>query len=287
VAFSRKYAVSRLRVVRKRDRMSCMKPPPAAPFDREEMIDAVSSAINGVSDLAQTITEAETLLPTPCPGWTVRDQVAHVIGLESRLLGRPGPDDHLLPDDLAHVHTDLQRFMELDVDSRRARPWSTVQAEAVDVFSARIAQLNAWDFDRDTIMDSPMGPRPAKVALPLRAFDIWAHEQDLRDALNRPGGMDTVAARNAVARCVASFGHIAKQAGFGDTDAVDVEVIDGPFAFRTSSNPNTTSTATLTMTAANFTRLCFGRSSAKPADVVISGDETLAQRFLATMSITP
>ncbi len=264
-----------------------MNPPPEPIYERADLIEAVASAINGVGGLAQSITEADTLLPTPCPGWTVRDQVAHVVGLESRLLGRIGPDDHVLPDDLAHVHTDLQRFMELDVDSRRSLPWSAVLAEALDVFAARIAQLHALEFDRDTIMDSPMGPRPTKAALPMRAFDVWAHEQDLRDALNRPGGMDTAAARNAIARCVASFGHIAKQAGFGNSDAVDVEVTDGPFAFRASSNPNVAPTATLSMTASNFTRLCCGRSSARPADVVITGDETLAQRFLGAMSITP
>jgi uncharacterized protein (TIGR03083 family) len=264
-----------------------MNQPPAGPFDREEILEAFASALDGVASLARTITEGETLLPTPCPGWTVRDQVAHVVGLESRLLGRPGPDDHVLPNDLVHVTTDLQRFMELDVDSRRSLPWAAVQAEAADVLPARIAQLRALEFDRDTIMESPMGPRPAKAALPLRAFDVWAHEQDLRDALNRPGGMDTAAARNAFARCVSSFGHIATEAGFGENDAIDVVVNDGPLPFRASSNPEVASTATLSMTAANLTRLCFGRSSAKPDDVIISGDDALARSFLSAMAITP
>jgi hypothetical protein len=69
---------------------------------------------------------------------------------------------------------------------------------------------------------------------------------------------------------------------WGSSDAVDgnsaIDLIQ-PFAVLSEGS--------LSMTASNFTRLCCGRNSARPTDVVISGDEALAQRFLGAMSITP
>ena len=118
-----------------------LPPPPEAPTTKAGLFAAVESTLSATAALAAALTEEQAMLPTPCEGWTVRDQVAHIIGLESRLLGRPGADSHQLPEGLAHLTTDTKRFMELDVDVRRARPWADVQAEAGEVLSARIQQL--------------------------------------------------------------------------------------------------------------------------------------------------
>ena len=264
-----------------------LPPPPDVPTTKEGLVAAVESTLLATARLAAAVTEEQTMLPTPCAGWTVRDQVAHVVGLESRLLGRPGPDSHVLPDGLAHLTTDTKRFMELDVDARRSRPWAEVQAEAADVLPARVEALHAIDFDGETLMDSPFGPRPARAALALRTFDAWAHEQDIRDALGLPGGMDTPAAGVAIARSASSLGHIGKEAGLSDDQAVTIVVPDGPFAFEASSKPGATTVSTLTMDAATLTRLCCGRTSADRSRVRIDGDPAIAERFLNAMAVTP
>jgi uncharacterized protein (TIGR03083 family) len=264
-----------------------LPPPPQVPTTREGLVAAVESTLSATANLAASVTEEQAMLPTPCTGWTVRDQVAHVVGLESRLLGRPAPDSHQLPVGLAHVTTDTKRFMELDVDARRARPWAEVQAEAADVLLTRIESLRTLDFDADTLVDTPFGPRPARAALGLRTFDAWAHEQDIRDALGVPGGMDSPAAAVAIARSASSLGHIATEAGLSDDQAVTVVVTDGPFAFEASSNPAAASVATLSMDAATFTRLCCGRSSADKTRVSIDGDAGVARKFLDSMAVTP
>ena len=51
--------------------------------------------------LGSTFTEQEWKAPTDCPGWTVQDQVAHMLGSESRLLGLPVPDH--TPQHTSHV----------------------------------------------------------------------------------------------------------------------------------------------------------------------------------------
>ena len=261
--------------------------PPELPTTRDGLVEAVNSTLRAVALLATEITEPQAMLDTPCAGWTVRDQIAHVVGLEARCIGQPGPDSHQIPTDLAHVTSDTKKFMEIDVDYRRSVPWSVVQAEAAEVLTARMEQLRMLDFDAETLIESPFGPRPAKAALSLRTFDIWAHEQDIRDAIDRPGGMDTPAAGVAIARCVGALGHIGKEAGLSETEAVTLEVPDGPFAFSVSSNSVGESKATLRMTAATLTRLCCGRSSADRESVQITGDTAIGARFLDAMAITP
>lgn len=264
-----------------------LPPPPEAPTTKAGLFAAVESTLSATAALAAALTEEQAMLPTPCEGWTVRDQVAHIIGLESRLLGRPGADSHQLPEGLAHLTTDTKRFMELDVDVRRARPWADVQAEAGEVLSARIQQLRELDFDGETLMEGPFGPRPARAALALRAFDAWAHEQDIRDAIGQPGGMESPAAGVAIARCASSLVVMANSAGLSDSEPVSVFVVDGPFAFQASSSPSSPSVVSLRMEAADFTRLCCGRSSAARARVEIDGDVEIGQRFLNAMAITP
>jgi hypothetical protein len=51
----------------------------------------------------------------------------------------------------------------------------------------------------DSPLPSPFGVRPAGWVLRLRCFDCWMHEQDIRFAVSRPGGLTAPAAGIAVA----------------------------------------------------------------------------------------
>ena len=44
-----------------------------------------------LEDLGAGLDDREWALPTPCPGWPVAAQYAHIIGTESMLLGRSRP----------------------------------------------------------------------------------------------------------------------------------------------------------------------------------------------------
>lgn len=79
--------------------------------------DAWTHSIDAISELLQPLAEAEWNRRTPCPGWSVRDVVSHVIGLDCEMLGDPRPI-HTLPRDLFHVTNDHQRYMEMQVDVR-------------------------------------------------------------------------------------------------------------------------------------------------------------------------
>src|ERR1700690_2342682 len=67
--------------------------------------------------------------PTDCPGWTVKDQVSHLIGIEQALLGQPSPPP--LSDVPAHVLNPFGEMNEAWVEARRRVPGPEVLAEFV------------------------------------------------------------------------------------------------------------------------------------------------------------
>ena len=59
--------------------------------------------------LARELPEDSADLPTDCPGWTVRDQLAHMVGLEQTFAGSTPLPCELPP--LDHVKDDFTRFI--------------------------------------------------------------------------------------------------------------------------------------------------------------------------------
>ena len=55
----------------------------------DELIDAVEEVLTSTLELARTLTPEQGELPTGCPGWTVQNNLAHMVGLETVLSGRP------------------------------------------------------------------------------------------------------------------------------------------------------------------------------------------------------
>ena len=90
----------------------------------------------GLAQLTDAFTEVALKLtatawntPSPCPGWTAGDVVAHVLSLESEMHGDPLPDHE--PDwaALPHVTNDFSRYTEVPVDWYRSKGRDVVLAE--------------------------------------------------------------------------------------------------------------------------------------------------------------
>ena len=72
-----------------------------------------------------------------------------------------------------------------------------------------------------------------RTLLRNRPLDVWMHEQDIRRAVDRPGGLDSVAARHTADYLAESLGYVvAKKIGAepGTTVVLEMEGSD-PFAF--------------------------------------------------------
>jgi uncharacterized protein (TIGR03083 family) len=258
---------------------------------------AVWSSVDG---LLAGLDDKDWDRPTDCPGWSVRDQVSHLIGTESRLLGRPSPPP---VDQASHVHNPLGLANEAWVHERRGRPGSAVLAEFREVTAARTHALRAMtdeQFAAET--DGPVGRMPYGSFMEIRVMDCWVHEQDIRRAVGRVGHLEGPAAAAAVGRFTASLGFVvAKKAGAPDGTTVvarlggtlprtvAIEVVGGKG--RPLDPPPLEPSVTLAMSAETYACLSSGRWS--PHDAVsdgrvqIEGDQALANRILGAMAIIP
>ncbi|WP_139977357.1 maleylpyruvate isomerase N-terminal domain-containing protein [Nocardioides litoris] len=121
------------------------------------VLDRVSGIVR---DEVERDGEQALALPVPaCPDWTVRDLLAHVVGLVADVLDGDEPDDH------------DPTWTGAQVDARRGRSGLDLLAEWEGHREAMVRYLDEVDV-------RPLG-------------DAIIHEQDLRGALDRPGARDT------------------------------------------------------------------------------------------------
>jgi uncharacterized protein (TIGR03083 family) len=257
-------------------------------------IDNLESTWTSIDALCSTLSEDQWKLPTGCPGWSVQDNLSHLIDYEARALGRPGPDH--TPADLSHAKNPIGESNEIGVDYRRRLAGSEVLDEFREVVGARLAQLQALtidDLEREVI--TPVGPGTLADMLRLRVMDTWSHEQDMRRALICPGHNDGPAAKEAVGYLAAFLPIIVgKRAGApeGATVAFNVggcyesviEVVDGRAKIVERDSEGVT--VALTIPPATFAALVGARSDA-PDDVVISGDDALGRAIIDQLGFLP
>ncbi|WP_086826985.1 maleylpyruvate isomerase family mycothiol-dependent enzyme [Streptomyces sp. NRRL B-24572] len=263
--------------------------------------DAWTHSIEAIAELVQPLVEGEWNRPTPCIGWSVRDIVSHVIGMETEMLGDPRPI-HSLPRDLYHVRSDFARYMEVQVDVRRHHTAPEMTSELEYILIRRARQLRNENRSPEHLIRAPLGAEwSLEQAYRDRAFDVWVHEQDLRAALGVPGNLDSagaLVARDVLLEALPEV--VAKDAGAPASSAVVLDVT-GPVEFlRTvrvdaegrgsiDGAPSLGPAVTLATDWETFVRLACGR--VRPAEVAdrvkIEGDEGLAAAILDNFAVTP
>jgi uncharacterized protein (TIGR03083 family) len=271
----------------------------AAGSDLSSVVDAWEQSIRAIAEVVSPLPEGRWNRRTDCPGWSVRDIVSHVIGMESELLGDPRPI-HNLPSDLSHASTDASRYTEVQVDIRRCHTGPEMTAELAQVTERRLRALrNSTAAPEDPARGFMGIPMTYELALRMRVFDIWVHEQDLRRAVGTPGGLDTAAAQ--VTRDWLFLGLpkvVAKQAALppGSTVVFDVH---GPLEFmrtvtvddqgrgHVSGRVALGPLVTVSTDWETFTLLMCGRIRPRDAALTVEGDQDAATRVLRNIAVTP
>ena len=271
--------------------------PADAGFD--ELFAAWRSASADFIDLVTPLSQAEWDAPTALPGWSVGDIVAHIGWLEGLLMGEYDaphePDWSALP----HAQSDFGRITEIPVDLRRSWAREAVLVELADRVARRTVELEEGRRDAAAEVMGPFGPASLGRVLRMRTLDTWVHEQDVRDALGRPGHLDTMGAQATASQLLPGLGKVwAKLAGAQPGQVLDVRItgpgIEGGSIVAVGDDGRArivgddlldqagTATVTLTMSWPAYLALSCGRGDPQPwrEQVMISGDEPLAARVL-------
>jgi uncharacterized protein (TIGR03083 family) len=264
--------------------------------DHTRVIDGLADTWRSTIELCRNLSEDEWNRPTGCPGWTIKDQISHLIGTETMLAGRPpAPAAEPYGD---HVRNDIGKFNEAEIAARRERPGKEVLAEFEALSDERLAALRAMsdeDFAKDTM--TPVGPGTYGQFMGIRLFDSWVHEQDIRRALGKPGHLAGPAVDVALEHILPSLGRtVGKKAGAPDDTTVVVE-LTGPIQQRIGvavtggraallPDPPSNPTTTVTLDAEAFVALACGRSDADPATAKVTGDEALGRKVAESLAFT-
>lgn len=268
-----------------------------ATFD--ELFAAWQSASADFIDLVTPLSQEEWDAPTALPGWSVGDVVAHVGWIEGMLIGEIDPPHEPDWSSLPHAVTDFGKITEVPVDLRRSWTREAVLVELADRIARRTAELESGPRDATIEVMGPLGRAPLGRVLRMRTLDTWVHEQDIRDALDRPGHLDSLGAQATASQLLPGLGKVwAKLAGAQPGQVLDVRItgpgIDGGAIVTVGDDGRArvveehlldqagATTVTLSMPWPAYLALSCGRGDPQPwrEQVVISGDADLAARTL-------
>ena len=269
----------------------------------QQLVDMMEHVWRSIGELCDGLTEAEWKTPTDCPGWSVQDQVSHLAGSETGILGDPDPDHTPSDEVLSHTRSDQGKRNEVVVDFRR--PWGG--AQVLSDFRAKTARRveslrGRSDDDFAAEMQTPVGPAPMSEFISIRIMDAWVHEQDIRRALIRPGHYDSPAAAHALNRIIRAMPFVAArraQAPDGTTVVLDISGPAGQVMSigveggrgRELEQPPESPTVRISLDAETFG--CLGCGRWQPDEVLgsgrvsIEGDSALGESVVRQMNIMP
>lgn len=255
-------------------------------------------AIEDFLDLAESLEPADWDRPTELPGWDVRAVVSHVAHLEAVTGGGPHEDAEV--PEAPHITGPMGQFTEIGVINRR----ETEPAEIIDQIrryaTARHDALLA-DPPQDPQVPAPgifgaIGWTTEKL-LRNRPLDVWMHEQDIRQAIGRPGNLDSPAADHAVDYLLESLGFVLVKGAGAPAGTTLVVEIEGhpPVAYavgddgrgRPLADLPAEPTVALAMDRGTYLRLAGGRGTPPAEAVTVDGDRELARAVLDHMAVTP
>lgn len=267
----------------------------------EETISKYQQVWNSIEKLCESFTEQEWKMPTECPGWTTQDNVAHIVDFESRLLGRQVPDH--VPVKRPHTKNDLGQRNEIWIDWFRLQPGALVLEAFREVTAERLRILPQLS---DEVLNSPSPISTSSELLgshlQRRIVDCWAHEQDIRRAVSRPGHVDGPVVSHIMERLLGGFGAIVARRAQAPSGSTIALVLNGPYRHTLVLRVNgdradpceplpDLPTVRLTMDSETFACLCFGRWDSdtvlESGRVLVAGDRTLGYEIVRHMCVTP
>jgi uncharacterized protein (TIGR03083 family) len=270
----------------------------------EPMIDRLDEVWDDVATLCDGLDAAQWTTATDCPGWSVHDNVAHMIGTERMLLGEQPGAETAGAGDAAHVRNDIGKANEQWIAGYRDFDGPALLEELRAVTARRLdalRALSAEDWDREGF--TPEGPGPYRQFMEIRVFDCWYHDQDIREALDRPGFLDGPVADLSLGRIPGkALGYVVGKKAAAPPGSTVVFEVSGTAPIvaaievppegraRLLDAPPDTPTAHIVTDRRTFARLAGGRWSGDHArahgTVSVEGDADLGNRVVDNLGFT-
>jgi uncharacterized protein (TIGR03083 family) len=262
--------------------------------DRATATAALEAAFGSVEALLVELAPDEWHRPTALPGWDVQANAVHIFSTEAMLLGEPAPDVEIDRGALPHIRNDIGAANEAWVQGWADAGPDEVLAGLRDRVARRLAEIRAMDDAAwDTEGFTPAGVDTYGRFMRIRVMDVWMHEQDIREAVDRPGHVEGPVVELVLDEIASGLGFVVgKRAGAAQGSSVSFELagnpgrevhvaVDGRAAV--VDRLDGPATATLRTDVLTFTRLAGGRSS-DAGGVTVEGDADLGGRVLANLA---
>ncbi len=267
--------------------------------DLSGFIAAWQVACADAAALLHSLDENDWEKPTDLPGWNVRYVAAHLAHLESELAGLP--QQHVDVPESSHIKGLMGQFTEMGPIARA--DWTAEQV--IEQFEQAVAIRTKALADHPPTDPAALGPGFAGLIgwswatlLSNRPLDVWMHEQDIRRAVDRPGNLDTLAARHTAGVFTKSLPYVVAKRAMArpgttvvmrTTGAQQLEIAAQVGDDRRAVLVPATDDATVSITLdfEDFVVLSGGRRTPVGMDVRLEGDEELGNRVLAGMGVTP
>ncbi|MFM9036942.1 MAG: maleylpyruvate isomerase family mycothiol-dependent enzyme [Actinomycetota bacterium] len=262
-----------------------------------DTIDKLAKCFASLSSLGAQLTEDQWKSPTDCPGWTVQDNLSHLVGIERILNGLPATPHKAAA--AAHVKNPIGEANENEIDARRGSTGAEVLAEWNEIATARLATLRSAD-DAYFAVEAmtPTGPGTVADFLHIRVLDCWVHEQDMRRAVGLPGHLSGPAAEHTIDRLIRTIPIVVgKRAGTPDGHSVVLDITGGVQRHIICSVADGRASigtiepeaplARLTMDTETFLILATGRRAPETllGEVELAGDVALGNKIVAALNM--
>ena len=267
-------------------------------LDRGRILGGLEQIWTEWSEWAAGLSDEEWATPSRCPGWTVQDNLAHIVGTERMLQGHSAPEVEVSGE---HVRNPAGEGNERWVESMRSLSGPEVAEEFRSVTAERLAELAAMSDEQILAVGwSPVGEVPYLRFMHVRIYDSWLHLEDCRAPLGHPSCAGGRPAEMSVAEVTTAAGFvIGKKAGAPDGSRVEI-TLTGPVAAtirvavdgraRVVEELDGEPTATLALSSNDWLALTGGRVDPVPliedGRVALGGDLVLARQLAERLAFT-
>lgn len=165
--------------------------------NRVPITDNLETVFTSFGSVLKRLTSEQWMAQSLCPAWSMHGVAAHVLAIETVLLGwRPGDESPFakMPAVVGELAALTPAELTVRFDDVTNRRLDEIRAMTDDMFEA--ASL------------TPVGPGTYARFMAIREFDVWVHERDIRVPLNIAGDDAGPAAEMALDEVHSSIGFI-------------------------------------------------------------------------------